>query len=97
MKVKDILEVVGGRIKINIYGTTEKDKYVTVWKGIGDDIKFPLVPYADYEVEHVSIVEGEDILGIVIDSSINFADINPETIGLTAYINNDISNLEFSK
>ena len=84
MIVKDLLDTIGGNTNILICGTTEKDKYVDLWKGTGDDIKFPLVPYAKYEIEHTSV--SDNTLVIVLDSSLNFAEMNPETVGMTAYI-----------
>lgn len=84
MIVKDLLDTIGGSTNIVIRGTTEKDKYVDLWRGIGDDIKFPLVPYAKYEIEHTSV--SDNVLIIVLDSSLNFAEMNPETVGMTAYI-----------
>lgn len=92
MIVKDLLDTIGGNTNIVIRGTTEKDEYVDLWRGIGDDIKFPLVPYAKYEVEHTSV--SDNILIIVLDSSLNFAEMNTETVGMTAYIGNQITDLE---
>ena len=88
MIVKDLLDTIGGSTNIIIRGTTEKDKYVDLWKGIGDDIKFPLVPYAKYEIEHTSV--SDNVLIIVLDSSLIFAETNPDTVGMTAYIGNQV-------
>ena len=79
MIVKDLLDTIGGNTNILICGTTENDKYVDLWRGTGDDIKFPLVPYAKYEIEHTSV--SDNTLVIVLDSSLNFAEINPKTVG----------------
>lgn len=89
MIVKDLLETVGGNTNIVIRGTTEKGKYVDVWRGMGDDIKFPLIPYAKYEIEHTSV--NDNVLIIVLDSSLNFTEINPETVGMAAYIENQVN------
>lgn len=88
MIVKDLLDTIGGNTNIVIRGTTEKDKYVDLWRGTGDDIKFPLIPYAKYEIEHTSV--SDNTLIIVLDSAVNFAEINPDTIGMTAYIGNQV-------
>lgn len=89
MIVKDLLETVGGNTEIVIRGTTEKDKYVDLWRGMGDDIKFPLIPYAKYEIEHTSV--NDNVLIVVLDSSLNFAEINPKAVGMTAYIGNQVN------
>ena len=88
MIVKDLLDTIGGNTNILICGTTEKDKFVDLWRGTGDDIKFPLIPYAKYEIEHTSV--SDNTLVIVLDSSLNFTEINPETIGMTAYIDTQL-------
>lgn len=88
MIVKDLLDTVGGNTEIVIRGTTEKDKYVDLWRGFGDDIKFPLVPYAKYEIEHISV--NDNVLIIILDTSLNFPVMNPETIGMSAYIGNQV-------
>lgn len=88
MIVRDLLNTIGGNTNIVIRGTTDRDKWVDLWKGIGDDIKFPLVPYAKYEIEHISV--SDNVLAIALDNSLNFAEMNPETVGMTAYINNQI-------
>ena len=33
MIVKDLLDTIGGNTNILIYGTTENDKYVDLWRG----------------------------------------------------------------
>lgn len=92
MIVKDLLDTIGGNTKIVIRGTTEKEKYVDLWRGAGDDIRFPLVPYAKYEIEHISV--SDNVLIIILDGSLNFAEINPETVGMTAYIGTQVEERE---
>lgn len=76
MKVSELLTVSGGNTKFIIQGTTDKDEIVQVAYGVVDDIKFPSVPYGNYEISHISV--DENYLYIVIDASINFAKINVE-------------------
>lgn len=81
MTVKDILTMTGGNTKFYIQGTTEKDEIVQLAHGKVDDIKFPLVPYGKYEVQHISV--DENCLYICIDDNVNFAHINPELTDIT--------------
>lgn len=62
MTIKDILTVTGGRTKVVILSTDEKEKYITLWYGNVDDIDFEHVPFGNYEVEHVTVINGEDVL-----------------------------------
>lgn len=75
MTVYELLNLTGGNTNFVIQGTTERGKIVQVAYGVVDDIKFPLVPYGKYEVEHLSV--DENCFYIIIDSNINFALINP--------------------
>lgn len=81
MTVKDLLSITGGNANFVIQGTTEKDKIIQVAYGKVDEIKFPLVPYGKYDIEHVSV--DENTLYIVLDSAINFAEINTEMTCIT--------------
>lgn len=74
MKVKDLILITGGNTKVRMVGTTDKDLFVEIWDGIVDDIDFNnnQIPYGDYEIESVSVINGEDNLLINIDSSVNF-------------------------
>ena len=56
-------------------GTTEKGAYVNVWIGIVDDINFNdnQIPYGDYKIDHVTVINETDEMVIIIDESINFA------------------------
>lgn len=91
MKVEDLILITGGNTKIRMVGTTDKDMYVEVWNGIVDNIVFnDQIPYGDYEIESVSVINGEDSLLINIDSNINFAkkintDIKHVVSGKSAY------------
>lgn len=40
MTIKDILTVTGGRTKVVILSTDEKEKYIALWYGNIDDIDF---------------------------------------------------------
>lgn len=64
MVIKDIFGVTGGSTKIKIYSIEGENKYklFSDWSGIVDDINFEHVPYGDYKVEHITVVNGEDIL-----------------------------------
>ena len=81
MNVKDLLTITGGNTKFYIQGTTEKNICVQLACGEVDDIKFPLVPYAKYEIQHISV--DENFLYIVLDDKYNFAEINPELADIT--------------
>lgn len=75
MKVKDLMLITGGNTNVLMYGTTEKDEYVKVWDGIVDDMNFndDLVPYGEYKIDYVTVINGEDNLVVIIDSEVNFA------------------------
>lgn len=64
-----------------IQGTTEKDEIVQLAYGKVDDIKFPLVPYGKYKVQHMSV--DENCLYIWIDDKINFGQINSNLTDIT--------------
>lgn len=81
MTAKELLTTMGGNTQFCIQGTTEKDEYVQLAHGVVDDIKFPLVPYGKYEIEHLSVFG--NVLYITLDSEINFAHINPELTDIT--------------
>lgn len=76
MKVEELLNITGGNTSFIIQGTTEKDEIVQVAYGKVDDIKFPLVPYGNYKIEHTSV--DENMLYIILDREINFVEINEE-------------------
>lgn len=62
MTIKDILTVTGGRTKVVILSVDEKEEYMALWYGNVDDIDFEHVPYGNYEVEHMTVINGEDVL-----------------------------------
>lgn len=66
-----------------IQGTTEKDEIVQLAYGKVDDIKFPLVPYGKYKVQHMSV--DENCLYIWIDDKINFGQINSNLTDITTF------------
>ena len=72
MTVSDILTITGGNTSFYIQGTTEKDEIVQLAYGKVDDIKFPLVPYGKYEVQHISVDENYLYICIIISIGINF-------------------------
>lgn len=82
MTVKDLLTITGGNTKFYINGTTEKQSYVQLAFGKVDDIKFPLVPYGKYEIQHISV--DENYLYIILDDKYNFAEINPKLTDITS-------------
>ena len=57
MTIKDILTVTGGRTKVVIF-----KKYIALWYGYVDNIDFEHIPFGNYEVEHVTVINGEDVL-----------------------------------
>ena len=87
MTVKDLLTIVKDDVTFQIHGTTDKGQDVKVAYGTVKDIKFPLVPYGDYEVKDINIIDSEYRLLIILYSSYNFAEIIPEFA--------DINSIEF--
>ena len=57
MTIKDILTVTGGRTKVVIFSVD-----MALWYGNVDNIDFEHVPYGNYEVEHMTVINGEDVL-----------------------------------
>lgn len=82
MKVKDLLTITGGNTNFYIQGITEEQKYVQLAYGKVDDIKFPLVPYGEFDIQHISV--DENYLYIILDDKYNFAEINPELTDITS-------------
>lgn len=62
MTIKDILTITGGNTKVMIFSTDKEDRYIRLWYGVVDDIHFPYVPYGHYDVEHMTVINEEDIL-----------------------------------
>lgn len=62
MTIKDILTTTGGNTKVMIFSADEEQRYIRLWYGIVDNINFPHVPYGDYDVEHMTVINKEDIL-----------------------------------
>lgn len=62
MKIKDVLKITGGRTKVMILSADKNDSYIRLWNGIVDDIDFKNVPYGNYEIEHMTVINTEDIL-----------------------------------
>lgn len=84
MTVKELLTITGGNAKFSIYGITHKDQYVLLAYGRVDDIKFPLVPYGQYEIQHISVSDGTGWLSITLDDAIRFAEVNPDHADITS-------------
>lgn len=55
MTIKDILTVTGGRTKVVILSTDEKEKYIALWYGNVDDIDFEHVPFGNMLVSYYGI------------------------------------------
>lgn len=74
MKVKDLILITGGLTKIRMVGITDKDSYVDAWTGIIDDINFndDQIPYGNYKIDHVTVINETDEMVIVLDESILF-------------------------
>lgn len=62
MTVKDVLVITGGRTKVTLFSKDSEQVYVRLWYGIVDDINFSHVPYGEYEVEQMTVINREDIL-----------------------------------
>lgn len=84
MTVKDLLTMVKEDTTFQIHGTTDKGQYVKVAYGTVKDIKFPLVPYGDYDVKDVNVIDSNHRLFIMLESKYNFAEINPELADITS-------------
>lgn len=64
MTIKDILTITGGNTKVMIFSADKEDRYIRLWYGRVDDINFPYVPYGYYDVEHMTVINEEDILQV---------------------------------
>lgn len=84
MTVKDLLTMVKDDVTFQIHGTTDKGQYVRVAYGTVKDIKFPLVPYGDYEVNYVTVMDSKHRLFILLENKYNFAEINSELADITS-------------
>lgn len=82
MTVRDILKIMDGTNNFCIQGSTEKGEIVQVAHGKVYNIKFPLVPYGDFETTHISV--SNDCLYIVLCDKYDFAKINPELTDITS-------------
>ena len=81
MTVKDLLTMVKEDTTFQILGTTDKGRYIKLAYGTVKDIKFPLVPYGDYEVNYVTVMDSKHRLFIQLENKYKFseiADINSE-------------------
>lgn len=62
-KLKDLLYIIGGNTKIIIFNIAN-NSYKELFKGIVDDITFRNIEFLEKEVEHLTVVNGEDYLQI---------------------------------
>lgn len=85
MTIKDILTITGGNTKVMIFSADKEDRYIRLWYGIVDDIHFPHVPYGYYDVEHMTVINEEDILQLHFEypelSKDHIDMINEEAVG----------------
>ena len=85
MTIKDILTITGGNTKVMIFSADKEDRYVRLWYGIVDDIHFPHVPYGYYDVEHMTVINEQDILQLHFEypklSKEHIDMINEEAVG----------------
>lgn len=85
MTIKDILTITGGNTKVMIFSADKEDRYIRLWYGIVDDIHFPHVPYGYYDVEHMTVINKEDILQLHFEypelSKDHIDMINEEAVG----------------
>ena len=63
VKLKDLLYIIGGNTKIIIFNIAN-NSYKELFKGIVDDITFRNIEFLEKEVEHLTVVNGEDYLQI---------------------------------
>ena len=67
LKVKDFLYFVGGNTKIIIVsGSNPENEFRELWRGKVDDINCSNVPYGYYSIEHITVIESEDWLQILV-------------------------------
>lgn len=66
MTIANVLYITGGRTNVEIYGI-KNDKYMKLWEGQVDDIDFPVVPYGNYKVQHMTVINEEDVLQLHFD------------------------------
>ena len=59
-----LITYTGGCSKIVVY--LEDSDYKVLWEGIVDTMPFPNVPYGNYIVTHVTVLEDEDIMNITV-------------------------------
>lgn len=84
MTVKDLLSIVKEDVTFQIHGTADEGQYVKVAYGKVGDIKFPLIPYGNYDVKDVSVIDSKYRLFIMLENKYNFAEINPEFTDITS-------------
>ena len=66
INLKDLLQIIGGNTKIIIFNSTT-NMYEEIYEGIVDNIDFKNIKYGECEVEHITVVNGEDYLQIHIN------------------------------
>jgi hypothetical protein len=66
IKVEDLLYTTGGRTKVVIYNI-KNNIYEKLWSGIVDDVDFNNVPYGEYKIDHLTVINDEDVLQIHVE------------------------------
>jgi hypothetical protein len=67
IKVKDLLYLVGGNTKVIIGDcSNSENKFREIWRGKVDELDWNNIPYGDRYIEHITVVEGEDWLQILV-------------------------------
>ena len=77
-----LITYTGGCSKIVVY--LEDSDYKVLWEGIADTISFPDVPYGNYIVTHVTVLEDEDILNITVKPQDKHLSMNIEDLIVSA-------------
>lgn len=67
IRVKDLLYLIGGNTKVIIADDFNPDnRCYELWRGKIEDIDWDDIPCGNKYIEHISVVNGEDWLQIVI-------------------------------
>jgi len=69
LTVEDLLYFTGGNTKVEIIGVEIIGNDHYLWKGTVDDYNFTFPPYGHQKVEHVTVMNGTDLLKLYINIS----------------------------
>lgn len=69
LTVEDLLYFTGGNTKVEIIGVELIGNDHYLWKGTVDDYNFTFPPYGHQKVEHVTVMNGTDLLKLYINIS----------------------------